>query len=114
MTEVVVVLWLYCAAVLLYGADLRSRRGDARLEALRTPAHRKGARALAAGLCLLAGWLWARIEPGPAPYFMVLVGLMALGTVVALVGSRAPRLLWTGALAGGALSVLWLLVAGLP
>jgi hypothetical protein len=104
---------LYCSALLAFGADRAARRGARRWPLLSTPPRVWTARVLALGAALLGGALWARIEPGPASWFMVIVGLMAMGTLVALVAPFAPRLLWrAGAVSAALLVLLALAVVG--
>jgi hypothetical protein len=69
------------------------------------------ARAGALLLSALAFSCWWRMEPGPAAFLVILLGLMALSTVVALLAPLAPRALGAAAL-GGTLALPVLFFAG--
>lgn len=96
MTELQAVLLLYVAVALLYGAS--RVRGRARLSLLEPPVRSRLARAIASLAVVGSGLLWRGVDSGPATVLVVLVGLMAMGTVVTLLGPIAPRMIWGGAL----------------
>ena len=109
MTETLVLDLLALASALFYGAG--SERGRARLPWLGGPRRAFAARSLALLLCVLAIACWRRIEPGPAAFLVVPVGVMALGTCIALLAPFAPRALGPLALCS-ALALPALLLAG--
>lgn len=91
MTPVVGAALLYLACVSFYDADRPMARG---LVARLGP--RWGvavARGLACVLTSGAFMIFRSRESGPAPYFLIIVGLTSLGTSVAVLGALWPRAL---------------------
>lgn len=111
MTETMAMLLLYLAAALMYGTD--SHRNGARLRALATRTRVHIAQGVALAAVGLAGWLWQRMEPGPAAFLVVPVGLMVAATSVALLAPVWPRLVWSIAVASVPAIVL-LALGGTP
>ncbi|MGC4088049.1 MAG: hypothetical protein QM756_09150 [Polyangiaceae bacterium] len=108
MTEVLALLLVHVAVTLCYAAG--RVRGGARLALLESRFRASLARVVALVALATAIGLWRSIESGPASLLIVLVGSMALGTLVTLLGPLAPRLLWGATLLAASLAsvlALW-------
>lgn len=91
MTELLSLSLLYVAITTWFGSSTLKRQP--RWPWFSTPVRRLSARLAGCFTAGLATYLWSTIEPGPAAGFVTIIGLMVMGTVVALVGSVAPRVI---------------------
>jgi hypothetical protein len=97
VTDTSAVLLLYLVVALLYGTA--RVQGRARLPLLQQPWRRWFARVTGVGAAYLSMRFWTQGESGVIAALLVLTSLMSFGSVVALLGPVAPRLIWALALA---------------